>query len=103
MPRPCCAETVGAVELVVDLLLKPQARMRRHELSTLWAWNGREYVPPKLSMIFMRPPQHGHGGASLPGATSWSRLSLPRSVGVEGTCSNLPHSMNLSGRWSAAT
>lgn len=64
MPMPCSAETVGAVELIIHMVREPEARTCHHELSALRAWNGREYGPSKVSMVCMRPPQHGQGGGS---------------------------------------
>jgi hypothetical protein len=33
-----------------------------HNPSSLRTWYGREYGPSNVSMIFIRPPQHGQGG-----------------------------------------
>ena len=70
--------------------------------SSLRTGNGRQSDPSKVSIILMRPAQHGHGGGWCLGLPRSLSSPLRRSVDAAGTASKLRQSASLSARWPLA-
>ena len=73
---------------------------RHHDVSILIGLGGRvRGVAPrsKVSMMIMRPPQHGHGSGGIGGSSSLASASLG-SLCVGGTSSNLRERARFSAR-----
>ena len=62
---------------------------RRYKASSLRTRYGRESGPSNVSMIFMRPPQQGHGGGSWSETPGPLSSSLSRCIGADGTSSRV--------------